>query len=74
MSNTWKFLLITALATGLAACDVEQEQEGDLPDVDVQAEEGQLPEYDVETPDVEVRQDTVTVPEIDIEEPGDEGL
>lgn len=66
--------------------DVEQEQEAELPDVDVQGEAGEIPEVEVRGPDVEVGTDEmnvpvpdidmketdVTVPDVDIEQPGEE--
>jgi hypothetical protein len=63
------FALTSALA--LTACEVDKTQEGELPDVDVTAEGGQLPEYDVETPDVDVGTKTVpvAVPDIDVDMP-----
>ena len=53
------------LATG---CSIEREQAGEMPDVDVDVEPGQLPEYDVEGPEVEVgtEQKEVTVPEVEV--------
>jgi hypothetical protein len=77
MSNLMKnvatatFVLTSALA--LAACDVDQTQEGALPDVEVTAEGGQLPAYDVETAEVEVKTETVPVevPKIEVEMPND---
>lgn len=64
-------LLIAPLfAVGMSACDVDQTEEGEAPDVEVQ--EGELPAYDVEGPDVEVTEDTVTVPEVDVGEPNGE--
>lgn len=58
-------LVLMTLATG---CRVEREQAGELPDVDVDVEPGQLPEYEVEGPDVEVgtEQKEVTVPEVEV--------
>lgn len=55
-----------ALALPLAACSVEQTEEGEMPEVSV--EEGQLPEYDVDTPDVDVgtTEETVEVPEVNV--------
>jgi uncharacterized lipoprotein len=52
----------------LSACNVEKTQEGEMPDVDVSAEGGQLPAYDVETADVDVgtQPATVTVPDVDV--------
>ncbi|WP_379922864.1 hypothetical protein [Erythrobacter sp. R86502] len=60
-----------ALALGLAACDVDQTQEGDMPEV--QVEGGALPEFDVETADVDVgtKETTVEVPDVNITMPGD---
>ena len=65
--------LIAPLAIGLAACDVDQTQEGDLPEVEVTG--GQMPEYDVETADVDVgtEEKTVEVPDVDITMPDAEG-
>ena len=61
-------LLIAPLfAVGLAACDVDQTEEGAMPEVDVQ--EGELPSYDVQPAEVEVTEDTVTVPDIDVNDP-----
>lgn len=71
MSFTKKAAMVAmTLALPLAACDVDQTEEGDMPEVEV--EEGNLPEYDVEGPDVDVREDTVTVPELDVDVPEDE--
>lgn len=60
------FFLAPVLAFGLAACSVEQTEEGDMPEVEVQ--DGQLPEYDVDAPDVDVGTDTTTVvvPDVDV--------
>lgn len=72
--KTRKFLslLVAPLfAFGLAACDVDQTQEGELPDVDVEG--GQVPEYDVDAADVDVGTDTQTVitPDIDVQNEGE---
>jgi hypothetical protein len=56
MKRKSMFFFVPALAFGLAACSVEQTEEGELPDVDVQG--GQLPEYDVDAADVETRRPT----------------
>lgn len=63
--------LFAPLAIALAACDVDQTQEGELPEVEVKG--GQMPEFDVETADVDVgtKQTTVEVPDVDITMPGD---
>ena len=69
-------VLAVALAStfALAACDVDQTQEGELPDVDVEVQDpGQVPKYDVDAPDVDVGTKDVTVPVPDIDvEPADE--
>lgn len=33
---------------GLSACDVDQTKEGELPEVDVRADAGQIPKYEVD--------------------------
>lgn len=60
-------LIAPTFALGMTACDVDQTEEGEMPDV--QVEEGQLPEYDVQPAEVEVTEDTVTVPDVDIQDP-----
>lgn len=59
------------LALGLAACTVEQTEEGEAPSIDVDA--GEMPEYDVQPADVDVNWDTTTIrtPSIDITTPPD---
>lgn len=57
--------LTSALA--LAACNVDKTQEGEMPDVDVSAEGGELPAYDVETPEVDVDADVEMPNEPDTE-------
>ncbi|WNZ25607.1 hypothetical protein HJG54_24060 [Leptolyngbya sp. NK1-12] len=68
ISNSRKllsFALVLSLIP-LASCRVEQEQAGELPDVDVSVEPGQLPQYDIQGPDVNVgvTERTVTVPKV----------
>jgi hypothetical protein len=62
-------LLAPAFALGMAACTVEQTEEGEAPEIEVR--EGQMPEYDVDPVDVDVNWDTTTVrtPDIDINDP-----
>ena len=66
MKKFLSILAAPALVMGLWGCDVEQTEEGQMPDV--QVEGGNLPEYDVDGPDVDVssRPAEVTVPDIDI--------
>lgn len=65
--------LVLPFAMGLAACDVDQTQEGEMPEVEVTG--GQMPEYDVETADVDVgtKETTVEVPDVDITMPDADG-
>ncbi len=79
-------LSLMLLIFPLTSCQVEREQTGKLPKVDVDVESGRLPEYDIEGPDVNVgvakrtvtvpkviviqEQETVEVPYIDIDVPG----
>ena len=64
-------LVLTAASLGLAACDIDQTEEAELPEVDVEG--GNMPEFDVETADVDVctEEVTVEVPDVDVEMPGD---
>lgn len=55
--------LAPLMAFGVAACTVEQTEEGEMPEV----EGGNLPEYDVQPADVDVNMDSVTVPVPDID-------
>lgn len=65
--------LITPFALGVAACDVDQTKEGNMPEVEVSG--GNLPKYDVETADVDVgtKETTVTVPTVDVSMPDAKG-
>lgn len=68
-------LLLASSALALSGCDVEQTEEGEAPDVDVEAEGGNLPEYDVDAPDVDVgtEERTITVPDVEVNPPEEEG-
>lgn len=65
--------LAFAMTFMLTACEVEQTEEGEMPDVDVSVEGGNLPEYDVDGPDVDVNKKKVTVdvPDVDVTLPND---
>lgn len=71
-----KILVAMAIASAfaLSACEVEKTQEGELPDVDVDVEGGQLPRYEVDAPDVDVEMEerTIEVPTIEISDDADE--
>ena len=58
LTTTLTFVAALALMTG---CDVDQTQEGELPDVDIDVQEGALPAYDVDVVDVDVGMKTKTV-------------
>jgi hypothetical protein len=69
--------LITSAAAGIAliglsACDVEQTEEGEMPEVSVEG--GNMPEYDVDVPEVVVgtEERTIDVPVVGVE-PADAG-
>jgi uncharacterized lipoprotein len=66
-------LLAAASGLGLAACDVDQTKNAQLPDVDVNATGGQLPEFNVTPPEVSVGTEnkTVQVPDVDVKVPAE---
>lgn len=59
-------LLLPLCLISITACQIEKEESGKLPDVDVNVEPGSLPEYDIQGPDVNVgvTERTVTVPKL----------
>ena len=74
-----KMMTVAAAASAfaLAACEVEQVEEGEMPDVDIAASDGQLPKYDVDVtktqegrmPDVDVDVEGGNLPEYDVHGP-----
>ena len=66
-------LAIGPMVLGLAACDVDQTKEAELPEVEVKG--GQLPEYDVEPVEVEIgtEKKTIEVPTVDVKTPDADG-
>jgi uncharacterized lipoprotein len=70
-----KILIVLAAASGLglAACDVDQTKNAQLPDVDVNVSGGQAPEYNVTGPEVNVGMEnkTVQVPDVDVKVPAE---
>lgn len=66
-------ILAGASCLGLAACDVDKTENGQMPDVDVNATGAELPEYNVTGPDVNVGMEntTVQVPTIDVDVPAE---
>jgi hypothetical protein len=69
-----KLAISLAGCFGIAACDVDQTQEAEMPEVDVNTTGGQLPEYDVDAPTVNVGTEnkTVEVPTVDVDAPKDD--
>lgn len=61
-------VFILGVTLPLVGCDMDVEDEGRLPDVDVDATPGELPEVDVEGPDIDVDSERkqVEVPDVDI--------
>ena len=72
MNNVLK-MLVGASCFAIAACDVDQTKEGEMPDVDVNVTNGQLPEYNVEGPSVNVGTENkvIQVPTVDVDAPKD---
>ncbi|GAB4183268.1 MAG: hypothetical protein Tsb002_05300 [Wenzhouxiangellaceae bacterium] len=80
-------LIYPLFILALTACDIEQTEQGSLPEIDVEASAGNLPEYDIDWANIEIRTDTqmvevpklivvmeeveVDMPYIDIDMPGD---
>lgn len=63
-----------AVVFAAAACDIDQTEEGELPEVSIEG--GNMPEYDVDVADVDVgtTQDTLIIerPTVDVDMPDDE--
>jgi hypothetical protein len=52
---------LLALAMFTTSCDVNKKESAELPEVDIDVEEGNLPEYDVKWADIDVTTTTETV-------------
>ena len=74
MTGFLKVIACVGIFALVSACEVEKTQEGEMPDVDVSAEAGEMAEYDVDTADVDVEtvEKTVDVPVVDVEMPDEE--
>lgn len=61
-------LSLAAILITSAGCRVQQQESGEVPEVDVDVEPGNLPEYEVEGPEVDVgtEKQKVTVPEVEV--------
>lgn len=68
-------LLIVATLPWLAGCDVDVEDKGEMPSVDVEGDAGNMPEYEVtktkegEMPSVDVDAESGEMPEVDVRGP-----
>lgn len=53
----------------LLGCDVEVEEKGELPEVDVDVDAGKLPKVDIDGPEVNVqmKEKKVKVPDVDVD-------
>lgn len=60
-------LAIVVLIGGAYMIDIDQTQEGELPEISVEG--GQAPEFDAEVGEIEVTEETVTVPGLEITPP-----
>lgn len=71
--KTTFYSLLTALAVfSFAGCDVDVEEEGKAPSVDVDTEGGKMPDVDVEAgkiPDVDVDAEPGKVPDVEVRGP-----
>ena len=69
MKRFWTAALLPVVALTLASCQVTKTEEGEAPDVDVDA--GKLPEYDVDPARIEISRDTkqIVVPKVDVKMP-----
>ncbi|WP_295885265.1 hypothetical protein [uncultured Thiohalocapsa sp.] len=74
----FRYLMLVLACTTLpflAGCDVDVEEKGEMPQVDVDADPGQLPEYEVEKteagqlPSMDVDAEPGKLPEVDVQGP-----
>ena len=61
-------IAIIVIGFGFYMIDIDQTEEGSMPNVDVSVEGGNLPEFDAQTGSVEVTEEekTITVPEVNV--------
>jgi hypothetical protein len=64
--NNKSLLVVALMAATTFACSVKQTEEGELPEVDIETEAGNMPEYNVNWADVNVgtRTKTMKVPKV----------
>ncbi|GAA4221363.1 hypothetical protein J4E08_05340 [Sagittula sp. NFXS13] len=65
-------IAVVVIGFGIYMIDIDQTEEGSMPEVSVEG--GNLPEFDAEVGDVDVTEEevTVTVPEIEVTPPEDD--
>lgn len=65
---------VIAIGFGVYMVDIDQTEEGSMPDVDIAVEGGNMPEFDAEVGDIETGTEEVTldVPTIEFESPEEE--
>lgn len=61
MKKTWYTIILMTFALMTVSCDVNKKDSGELPEVDVDVEEGDLPNYEVNWADIDVGTKTKTV-------------
>lgn len=67
------FLLLALSGAMVVGCEVEVEDKGSLPDVDVEADAGQMPEYEIkktqegEMPSLDIDAEGGKLPDVDVE-------
>jgi hypothetical protein len=71
-AKSLNLLLACVAAAGLAACDIDVEDDGELPKVDVEG--GRAPEVEIRGPDVDVgtQEKTITLPDVDVDVPDED--
>lgn len=70
ISKWFAFALAPMMTIALVGCDVDVEESGSLPNVDVTP--GSMPEVDVDGPEVTTGTTTVEVPTVDVDVPDDD--
>lgn len=67
--NWFTFALAPLMAFSTIGCDVDVEESGTLPSVNVT--EGEMPKIDMESPEVTMEKEMVEVPSVDVDYPED---
>lgn len=67
--NWFTFALAPLMTFATIGCDVDVEESGTLPSVNVT--EGEMPKIDMESPEVTMEKEMVEVPSVDVDYPED---